>query len=93
MHFSLSFSLRIGWAEGKNVPKPMPVMPEPKTVETAQVHVSFISKQIDVLISEATLRALFGLYGEVLDVALKKSQFDRVSFETFIFLSQCFAER
>ena len=73
---------RIGWAEGKNTPKPPPV-PQPdnsKSVETAQVHVSFISKQIDVLISEATLRALFGLYGEVIDVALKKSQFDRVSF-------------
>jgi hypothetical protein len=46
-------------------------------VETAQVHVSFISKQIDVLISEATIRGLFGLYGEVVDVALKKSQFDK----------------
>ena len=58
----------------------MIAMPEPKQVQTAQVHVSFISKQVDVLISEATLRALFGMYGEVIDVALKKSQFDRVSF-------------
>jgi hypothetical protein len=48
------------------------------SVTTAQVHVSYISKQIDVLISEATLRGLFSLYGEVVDVALKKSQFDRV---------------
>ena len=56
----------------------MPVQ-EVKQVQTAQVHVSFISKQVDILISEATLRALFGMYGEVVDVALKKSQFDRVS--------------
>jgi len=34
--------------------------------------------QVDVLISEATIRSLFGLYGEVIDVALKKSQFDKV---------------
>lgn len=32
-----------------------------------------------MLISEATLRSLFGIYGEVVDVALKKSQFDKVS--------------
>ncbi|RYG94268.1 hypothetical protein EON65_57780 [archaeon] len=50
----------------------------PRKAETAQIHVSFISKQIDMLISEATLRSLFGAYGEVVDVALKKSQFDKV---------------
>lgn len=45
--------------------------------ETAQIHVSFISKQVEHLISEATLRSLFSNYGEVIDVALKKSQFDK----------------
>jgi hypothetical protein len=51
--------------------------------DTAQVHVSFISKQIDYLISEATLRSLFSRFGEVVDVALKKSQFDEV-LKTFL---------
>lgn len=66
---------------------------------TAQIHVSYISKQVivlkflylpfkmtlffflgkvDVLISEATLRGIFELFGTVVDVAIKKSQFDKV---------------
>jgi hypothetical protein len=55
---------------------PVPSAPTSKK-ETAQIHVSFISKQVDQLISEATIRSLFSNYGEVLDVALKKSQFDK----------------
>lgn len=39
----------------------------------------YMHLQVDMLISEATLRSLFGIYGEVVDVALKKSQFDKVS--------------
>eukprot|EP01039_Chlorochromonas_danica_P000455 gene455-492_t len=74
----LGRALRIGWAEGKGGMKTLsPDLCAPKRGETAQIHVSFISKQIDMLISEATLRSLFGIYGEVVDVALKKSQFDK----------------
>ena len=32
---------------------------------------------MDALITEATLRGLFSMYGEVVDVAIKKTQFDR----------------
>jgi hypothetical protein len=74
---------RVGWAEKKAQLQPQQLRPPnskfTKPIETAQIHVSFISKQIDELISEATLRSLFGLYGEVVDVAIKKSQFDKVS--------------
>jgi hypothetical protein len=48
--------------------------------------------QVDVLISEATLRGLFSLYGEVIDVALKKSQFDRVSSFVVTFLSLAYSK-
>lgn len=37
-----------------------------------QVHVSFISKQIHTLISEKVLRELFGPFGSIADVAIKK---------------------
>eukprot|EP01031_Cornospumella_fuschlensis_P024800 gene24800-29965_t len=74
----LGRGLRIGWAEGKGGVKSLSEeLLAPKKAETAQIHVSFISKQIDMLISETTLRSLFGVYGEVVDVALKKSQFDK----------------
>lgn len=36
---------RIGWAEGKS-PTKVPKPKQEKKVETAQVHVSFISKQV-----------------------------------------------
>jgi RNA recognition motif-containing protein len=49
-----------------------------RPLETAQIHVSFISKQVDFLVSESTLRELFGRFGEIVDVALKKTQFDQV---------------
>lgn len=52
-----------------------------KLLETAQIHVSFISKQVNFLVSESTLRGLFGTFGEIVDVALKKTQFDQVRIE------------
>jgi hypothetical protein len=77
--FSKLFSVaRIGWAEGKDPNRIHRHSRDEKKPETAQVHVSFISKQVDSLVSEATLRSIFSIYGTVVDVALKKSQFDKV---------------
>lgn len=45
---------------------------------------------MDALITEETLRSLFGHYGTVVDVALKKSKFDPVR-ELLILLSLLFA--
>lgn len=44
---------------------------------------------MDALITEETLRSLFGHYGTVVDVALKKSKFDPVR-ELLILLSLLF---
>lgn len=49
--------------------------PEP----TAQVHFSYLSKQLNVLITEATIRKVFLRFGEVKDITIKKSAFDDVS--------------
>ena len=43
---NLIFCLRIGWAEPKSTTKVMKPRKEPKHGETAQIHVSFISKQV-----------------------------------------------
>jgi hypothetical protein len=47
--------------------------------KTAQLHVSFISKQVAYLVSEETIRSLFSSFGKVVDVVLKKATFDQVS--------------
>jgi RNA recognition motif-containing protein len=53
-------------------------MAKPSDPPSAQIHVSFLSKQVDVLITETTLRSLFSRFGEVVDVAIKKIQFNPV---------------
>jgi hypothetical protein len=45
------------------------------------------SAQTKDLVTEASLRELFGRYGEVTDVSIKKSAVDRVSLCCFYFLS------
>jgi hypothetical protein len=37
-----------------------------------QVHVSFISKQMDIFVTEKVLRDIFSPFGEIADVAIKK---------------------
>lgn len=37
-----------------------------------QLHVSFISRQVNMLITEKVLREVFAAYGEIADVVVKK---------------------
>lgn len=69
---------RIGQAGSRGTDKPLKPKEGPSRRDTAQIHVSFISKQVDALITEETLRSLFSNYGQVVDVAIKKSKFDHV---------------
>lgn len=41
------------------------------------------SLQTEILITETTLRSLFGRFGEVADIAIKKIQFNPVSKTSF----------
>lgn len=43
------------------------------SVETAQLHFSFISKQHVQLVTEATVRKVFANFGDVVDVTIKKT--------------------
>lgn len=86
-YFIIFFSHRLGWAQ-RNIGKKYQPRDPTENFKTAQIHVSFISKQVDALVSEATLRSLFGMYGAVLDVTIKKSQFDQVqNLKIFAFCS------
>lgn len=42
--------------------------------QTAQVHISYISKQMDTVIDEYSIARLFSNFGQVVDVVLKKTQ-------------------
>lgn len=74
------FLSRLGWATPKNS---LAAQLQPKldtsnkNRATAQIHISFISKQINFLVTEATLRNLFERFGTVDDVTIKKSHFDQ----------------
>lgn len=67
--------LRIAWAQRNASKRLFPKDPS-EPFQTAQIHFSFISRQIEQIVSELTLRQLFGQFGEVLDVAIKKSSID-----------------
>jgi hypothetical protein len=52
---------------------------EKKETPKAQVHISFISKQIDFLVTEDYLTNMLSYFGPVSRVILKKTNIDRVS--------------
>jgi hypothetical protein len=49
-------------------PRPHPAEKE----RLVQMHISFISKQLDMLVCEEVLKGIFAVYGHVADVAIKK---------------------
>jgi hypothetical protein len=61
----------------------------PKNLRTAQVHISYLSKQLNFIISEQFLRDVFCNFGQVLEIALKKTCVDPVSV-LFFFILPCY---
>lgn len=53
-----------------------------------QVHVSFISKQIHMVVTEKVLREIFAPFGEIADVAIKKHTTIQVG--RFLYLWVCY---
>jgi RNA recognition motif-containing protein len=52
------------------------------TVDTAEIHFSFVSKQSTYLVTEATLRAIFSRFGEIQDISIKKTLFNQKGEQT-----------
>jgi hypothetical protein len=48
----------------------------PKNMRSAQVHISYLSKQLNFVISEHFLKEVFSKFGQVLEIALKKTCVD-----------------
>jgi RNA recognition motif-containing protein len=52
------------------------------TVDTAEIHFSFVSKQSTYLVTEATLRGIFSRFGEIQDISIKKTLFNQKGEQT-----------
>eukprot|EP01035_Chromulina_nebulosa_P040862 gene40862-55223_t len=69
--------LRIGKALKEKV-KDKQLFPKPLALETSSIHVTYISYQIEKLVTEESLRAIFSTFGDVIDASIKKSTVDQV---------------
>lgn len=49
-------------------------------MRSAQVHISYLSKQLNAMVSEQMIYELFSNFGKVLEVSLKKKCVDTVRF-------------
>jgi hypothetical protein len=72
-----SYSIRYSSRHVKNnkssSPPTVPENDQPHPqIETAEVHFSFITKHTNILITEATIRAIFSEFGVIQDIRLKK---------------------
>lgn len=87
----LGRNLRVGWADdhpANHYAHTKPVIntvPPKKNNPTAQIHVTFVSKNVHQPISELDLRNIFERFGNVVDVAIKKSVFNKVSHSLSLF--------
>lgn len=71
--------LRIGRALKEKSKEKYPVTSSKLAVlETSSIHVTYISYQINNLVTEESLRAIFSSFGDVLDASIKKSTVDEI---------------
>lgn len=68
-------NLRVGWASYKNKKEPK-ILQHHDRMDSSSVHVSYISYQLNCIITEESLRILFSSFGVVLDTSIKKSYID-----------------
>lgn len=79
-HFFLGRALRVGWADDYNRICAATKATDPKkNHQTAQLHVSFTSHDPSKIVSELDLGEVFGGFGHVVDIAIKKNVVKKVS--------------
>jgi hypothetical protein len=82
----LTLFIRASWLQRPSLQQTGPIatggsgsLPQtPKGTRTAQVHISYLSKQLNFIISEQFLRDVFSNFGSVVEIALKKTCVDPV---------------
>ncbi len=78
--FFLGRALRVGWAEDHNrIGTGVKAADPKKNHQTAQLHVSFMTRDMNKRVSEMDLGGVFTGFGNVVDIAIKKNVLNRVS--------------
>lgn len=83
----LGRAIRVGWASDnpdQKLPNSRKRPDKSKSDPTAQIHVSFTARDPSYPVTEATLRELYSRFGELVDVTIKKTVFNKVN--VFFFL-------
>ncbi len=80
--FFLGRALRVGWAdENQNrIASVLKATDPKKHHQTAQLHVSFMTRDLKRIVSEMDLGGVFGRFGNVVDIAVKKNFLNKVSY-------------
>jgi polyadenylate-binding protein len=91
-YFFLGRAMRVGWAVdyGKQQsPTSMEKSTDLKKGQTAQIHVMFVTRELNRRVSELDLGAVFSRYGNLVDIAIKKNAISsvRILFQIFFKLS------
>jgi RNA recognition motif-containing protein len=80
-YFFLGRAMRVGWALDygkKGYQWLMETVSDPKKGQTAQIHVMFVTRELNRRVSELDIGAVFGRYGNLVDVAIKKNAINHV---------------
>ena len=77
--FFMGRAMRVGWAEDYNrIGGEVKARDPKKSRETAQLHVSFVCDDARRMVSEMELGLVFGVFGNVVDIAIKKNVLNKV---------------
>ena len=85
-YFFMGRALRVGWADDYNrVGGEVKARDPKKNRETAQLHVSFVCEDSCRMVSEMELGLVFGVFGNVVDIAIKKNVLNKVRIRMIVY--------
>ncbi len=87
-YFFLGRAMRVGWAliNGKRHHLKEKA-PDAKKNQTAQIHVMFVTRELNRRVSELDLGGVFSRYGNLVDIAIKKNAVNHVRIVVPLFLT------
>ncbi len=96
-YFYLGRAMRVGWADDYDKRRGGAVgfggqqraFGNKKNRQTAQIHVMFVSRELNRRVSELDLGGVFGQFGNLVDIAIKKNAINPVSSSPFIAFVLC----
>ncbi len=89
-YFFLGRAMRVGWAVDygkKSSQGSMEQASDPKKNQTAQIHVMFVTRELNRRVSELDIGGVFRRYGNLVDIAIKKNAINHVRIAILLLLS------